>query len=543
MIEPKKVHLNGPQMLSYLVTAAINILVWGRGTGKSEGALSMFSLQNVLAMPRGNGGLLGTTYEQLLTRTLPPLISGWERMGYKMGVHFFLRGFAPEKYKWPRAYRAPVKAEHYIHWYNGHGMYLVSQDRAGTSNGLSIDWGAGDEAKLLNKVRLDQEFMLTIRGNAHHFGHLSNHGSVMFTSDMPTTSGGKWLLDYEQRMDRDTISAILGIQVKLAELRDMLASCNPAQKKKLSRDINRYHHYLNELRKDTVYFSMASTLDNIQALGLGPIKLFREMLSDLDFQTSVLNKKILQVKDGFYGLLDPEVHGYYNSNYSFIDSLEHDFMHFHQRDCRWDGDLLPDKPICMASDYNAKINSMVVGQLLNNQKDFRFLNTLYVKHPYRLKDLVEKFAAYYKHHPTKHVRYFYDHTALQGNNAATSKTFLEEYVEELHRHGWTVEKIYIGQAPGHNSRYMFWQNTFGGDDPNILGFSYNRQNCEAMEISMQQAALKLNKNGYEKDKKPETDDKTPPEEATHISDAADTLWWGINKNRQIQGQGMHTAFR
>lgn len=529
MAEPRKVHLNNPQLLSYLVTAAINILIWGRGTGKSEGALSMFTLQNVLAMPRGQGGIIGTTYEQLLTRTLPPLIAGWEKMGYELNKHYFIRGFAPEKYKWPRAYRAPIKGDHYIHWYNGAGMYLVSQDRSGTSNGLSLDYAVGDEAKLLNRTRLEQEFLLTIRGNAHHFGHLSNHGSVMFASDMPTHSGAKWLLDYEEKMDRDTIGAIIGVQMKLEELRQLLANCNEVQKKKLTKDMNKYQGYLNELRKGTVYFSMASTLDNIQALGIAPLKLFREMLSDLDFQTSVLNRKIMQVKDGFYGLLDPDKHGYYNSNYAFIESIEHDFVNIPERDCRWDGDLMPDKPLCMASDYNAKINSLVIGQQLDNQKDFRFLNTMYVKHPFRLKDLVAKFCEYYRHHPHKRIRYFYDHTALQGNNAATQKTFLEEYVEELNKAGWMVEKVYIGQAPGHNSRYMFWQNTLAGDNERIMRFSYNRQNCEHMEISMQQAKLKMNKNGYEKDKKPELDDNTPPEQATHISDAADTLWWGVNR--------------
>lgn len=542
--DAKKVHLNVPQLLSYLVTASINILIWGRGTGKSEGAISMFSLQNILAMPRGNGGLVASTYEQILTRTLPPLMSGWEKMGYERNKHYFIQSFAPEKYKWPKAFRTPVKAEHYIHWYNGHGIYLVSQDRPGSSNGLSLDWGAGDEAKFLKKNRLEQEFLLTMRGNAHHFGHLSNHGSVMFASDMPTTSSGKWLLDYEEKMDREVIEAILGVQLKLIQMREKLDGCTDSQKKRLNADIKKYLMYLNELRKGTVYFSTASTLDNIHALGIGPIKLLREMLSDLDFQTSVLNKKILQVADGFYGLLDPDTHSYHLSNYSFIDTIDIDIIRKMERDCRWDADLMGDIPLCMACDYNAKINSMVIGQQLDDGQHFRFINTLFVKHPYRIKELVRKFCDYYRYHPTKRVKYYYDHTALQGNNASTSVTFLEEYRVELRKLGWDIEEIYIGQAPSHHSRYLFWQNTFAGDDERILKFSYNRTTCEQMEISMSQARLKLNQNGYEKDKAPERDQNTPPEEAAHISDAADTLWWGVNKFRfEVSGGGMETAFR
>jgi hypothetical protein len=156
----KKLHYNKPQLLVHLIMAQIIVCIWGRRTGKTEGPMADFTLNNIFSMPRSNGFLSGTTYEQLLTRTLPPLIAAWERRGYYENVHFWVRKFPPADLKVPKAYRSPLKPDHYIQWYNGSGIYLVSQDRPGTINGVATQWGAADEAKFQNYDKLREEALL-----------------------------------------------------------------------------------------------------------------------------------------------------------------------------------------------------------------------------------------------------------------------------------------------------------------------------------------------------------------------------------------------
>jgi hypothetical protein len=52
--------------------------------------------------------------------------------------------------------------------------------------------------------------------------------------------------------------------------------------------------------------------------------------------------------------------------------------------------------------------------------------------------------------------------------------------------------------------------------------------CEYLILSMEQAGIIYGRNGFEKDKSKERDPEFPQEEATHISDAADTLFIGSN---------------
>lgn len=522
-----KLHYNKPQLLVHLVMAQIIVCVWGRRTGKTEGPMADFTLHNVFAMPRSNGFLVGTTYEQLLTRTLPPLVAAWARRGYHEGVHYWIRRFPPAQLKVPKAYRTPLKADHYIQWFNGSGIYLVSQDRPGTINGVSTQWGAGDEAKFLNVNKLREETLLTLSGNAEHFGHLSCYLSLMFCSDMPTTSRGTWLLDYEALMDKDAVQAILMVQQLRHQLLGELEDDTLSQRKRAEREkrVAELDGYLNELRKDLVYYCEATTLDNIHALGLAPIKQFKRTLNEVVFNSSVLNKKVLKVENGFYSLLSEDTHAYDAINYDYLDHLKIDYSSPAEADSRWDSDVNPQEPLDVALDYNNAINSLVVGQL--NGRRYRNVHSMYVlgADGLLLRDVVKKFCTYYKHHQNKVVNYFYNHTAV-ARSASTNLSFADEVMLEFREQGWIVVERYTGQAPSHHSRHLFWAMLFNGD-ARLPHWSYNRTRFAQAAISMQQAPVKKAGEFFQKDKSSErANSGVPPENATHLSEAADELIWG-----------------
>ena len=56
------------------------ILEWARGTGKST-ILGWYMKEAVIQMPRATGVLVGETYQQILSRTLPSTKEGLEMFG------------------------------------------------------------------------------------------------------------------------------------------------------------------------------------------------------------------------------------------------------------------------------------------------------------------------------------------------------------------------------------------------------------------------------------------------------------------------------
>lgn len=525
----KQLHLNKPQLKTWLIGAKETYCVMGRGTGKTQGIIAPASQRNIFAMPRSTGVFLGTTYQQLLLRTLPPVIAGWEMMGYKNGVHFFLGKKPPASWKWKSARMGPVSYDHYIPWINGSGIHLVSQDRPGTANGISIDWIAADEVKFLNKKRLDEELMPANRGFEQYYGECPWHHSLLYCTDMPTSSKAKWIFDAQQQMDPQQIDLILSVHVAISQLQEKLKKASPSNSIKIMREIARYNTSLAYLRKQCVYYAEASSLDNIEVLGVDYIKQMKRVLPDIIFQTAILNRKLLQVEDGFYPYLDEDIHCYDRYDYSLLDNMDYDLSKLSGiNDCRADADVKKDMPLNIAMDYNASITWVVTAQDYANT--WHCLSGLYVKHPERLKDAVNQWCDYYAPHPYRMVNYYYDHTAV-STDASRSLSFADEVQSILVKRGWRVNMIYMGQAPSHHSQYIFWGYALKGDDPRLPAFRFNRTNCKYVLVSMQQTQVKQGRNGFEKDKSPEKNPNIPQEEAPHGSDAVGTLAWGMYRAR------------
>ncbi len=524
----ESVHYNLPQLFFAAAMCRRNFLLWGRRTGKSNGALADFSLCNVHAMPRSNGFAVGTTYTQLLSRTLPPLIAGWERLGYKENVHFWIRKYAPEKLNLPKAYSHPISAEHYIHWFNGTGIYLVSQDRPGTINGVATQWGFGDEAKFLDKEKLDEEVLLTLSGGYDKWGDLWNYLSTAFSSDMPTNASARWLIDAKNDFDPEAVSLLVAMAYEIQLLEDkLLGDYTELTKGKIQQEINRLHRGMNELKKNVICYSEASTIDNIHALGLDVIKNFFRQLDPLTFLTSVLNEFQAMIENCFYASLNPHHHGYVKENYNYIDSLIEDIHQFPERDCRWDDDLLKHQPLYIACDYNNAINSVVTGQLHDYVHERCFVSSMYVKNPDLLTDLVLKWSKYYEFHQCKEVFYVYDQTAI-GGKADTDISYADMWMSGLRDAGWSVIPVYIGEAPRHRARHYLFNQVAREKDPRLPAFRYNRENCKSWQVSCERAGIVQtghDKRDFRKDKRSERSMLVPAEESTHLSEAGDILFW------------------
>ena len=518
----RPLHYNKPQLRSAMVGANAEYAIWGRGTGKSEGLIAPRSFRNVQVMARGHGCFVGATYLQLLERTLPPVVKGWENMGWVRGQDFWIRERPPKHLGIPEPIVGPLTPEHCIFFRNGTVASMVSQDRPGSANGKTVHWIVGDEAKLLDKEALDNELLMTNRGDDRYFGGIPEFHSVLFATDMPTTKEAKWILEMEKLMNPVRIEALLAIQIELYKLRSQLL-VYPNRMNSIRAKMAELQKKADQLRLNTLYVSLASTLDNLAGFGMKALLDLKQRLPPFIFGTAILNRKPFLTENSFYPDLDERRHFYDAIDYAHVDSFEFGKGEFDSS--RKDADVDRYRPLDVSLDYGAKINTLTSGQLFGRQ--FRFQNSLYVRHPQRMKDLAKQFCHYNRHHGCKEVNYYYDHTALV-TSATDDVSYADAWQQYLEAEGWSVNMCYIGHTPTPQNRYELWGTSLRGGDHETFTSSFNRANTEYLRISMQNTQIKEGSDGYRKEKKDERNLAIDQRETTHFSDCADTLLVGVH---------------
>lgn len=521
------VWFNKPQKRSMLVNAHTEYGVWGRGTGKTQGPIASRSAHGANVMPRGATGVVCATYMQAIDRTLPPLIKSWGRLGYIENVHFWVRKAPPPKLDIPSAIYKVMNYEHSITWWNGHVFHIISQDRPGLANSKSLDALIGDEARFLNFDRYQQDVIPANRGNDEIFSHLSEHHMVTLFTDQPLNSKGNWIFDKKELMDPKKINQIANLQFELYKIIDKAKSAKtPQSLAYYKRKILEYERVLAVIRRDTIYYSEASSLDNIQILGEEQIRQWRRELTWPIFQASILNERVITVENGFYHLLDVDFHCYQNEfDYSYIDSLGIKPENGSLKDCRKDADIVKGMPLDISMDYNSKIKSLVVGQ--ETRHFYRILKSMYALRSDAkvLDDLVDDFCEYYKHHNPHTVKFYYDNTA-KVTDATRLHSLADAVIDRFRKNGWFVIPVYIGQQPKHETRYRMWETVLKESDDRFKKVRFNKEGCEALLVSMQQTKTRQGKNGFEKDKRSELNSSIKPQDAPHLGDALDTLYIG-----------------
>jgi hypothetical protein len=457
-----------------------------------------------------------------LTQIIPPIIQAWQFFGYKEDVHFTINKRPLKKWGWETPFINPRDYEHVIAWFNGSIILLISQDRPGSSNSISFDTIKGDEAKFLDYEKLQTETFPALSGSIQSIRNFREHPrfkSRMFVTDMPIQKKSQWILDMKKEMEQDLINLILYYRKKLARTK------NP-------RYINYYTKCLNKLRAEAVYYSEASALDNIRVLGEKYIKDQKRSLEPFKYRTQILNLRPDKIENGFYHGYDANRHDLPVSfNNSILDQFNYDFKKINDNDnCLLDNDLNRTKPLVIAEDHNADINSLIIGQPKYDIKELWFLKSMYVKMPFDFADLMKKFISYYKSFPenNKEVIYYYDSTSIRRSEL-TKETNKDMLCKMLSAAGWKVTAVYLGNPEFHDVKYDNWNYSFKGERGLLP--KYNKFNCYDCIIAMQQTGIKYGhtRTGWEKDKSQEHKYFDTEETQPHLTDAMDTLKRGCEQ--------------
>lgn len=314
--------------------------------------------------------------------------------------------------------------------------------------------------------------------------------------------------------------------------------------------------YLRELRRSAFVVRRASTLENVDVLGEEYIRQMKRDLPPYTFMVSILNVKIKKSNNGFYSNLDIDhVHGYIPDEIDPLsqanfrtekatgiiggkkitsESYQPDLKELSERnDCRMDSDCVNDLPLYLAFDYNANINTLVVGQVYQRDglEAVNVIKSFYVKNERKLRELVDDFSHYYapKRAVNRDVVYFYDATAKQGASyALTDERFYQAVIKELERNGWNVTAIDMGVPERHEVKHRIINNGLAGIE--YPAIRINQPNNPDLIIAMQLCEVSIGYQGFRKDKsqekKPETEDNLPLQQRTDFTDAFDSLYLG-----------------
>lgn len=463
-------------------------LEWGRGTGKTS---TYAFLTNEIArdLPRGVFQWEVPTYTKFLTEIIPAYIHGLEMLGLHKDLHYFIGRRPPARWRWTEPYKPPVKPDNFIYFWNGFGIYLLSQDIPGAGRGLSTDGRLTDETALLNKRKLDEESGPSIRGsNLRALGDRRYFLMNLNASSTPLTQEGAWFIDREAEAKTSGGSHLF-----------LRANCT----------VN-----LHNLAPDYLERGRASCTDAWV------------------YEAEYLNKRVELQRGGFYGGLSDEIHCYAN----------YDYGHYANRvgiraDCRGDADRLPDQPLVLGIDWGAAINSLVVNQQapgeLRALKEFFALG----REGETQDDMLAAFCNYYDPHPNRDLWMFYDATgnAAVGN---VKDTRADQAVKYLISRGWKPRKMTQGGTnPHHFEKYELWKIMLEEKNPRFPRFRMNKPNCPNLYVSMTRAKKKTNPDGsVKKDKSSERSDNRNRQHATDLSDAMDQPVFGLF-NRLRMGFG------
>ena len=532
----KRIYFNKPQRLTQLIGANTTVIVAGRRTGKTDSIAAPFVLRNMQRMPGSTGGIVTPTFKHGLTNTIPGLLAAWKRWGFINGIHYVVGRKPPKSFA--RPITEPHDYEHVISFYNGSVAIIISQDRPGSSNSLTLSWLLVDEAKFIDYDKLKDETLPANGGIKSHFGHHSFNHSIMILSDMPQTKRGSWFLHYREKMDADLIAAIEATVYEIWRIKSRIRALRNSQSPVpdyLKNHLRRLDRSLNQMRSVAVYYQEYSSIENLQLLGENYIKQMKRDLTPLTFQTSILCQRIGIAKNGFYSSMK-ERHKYNASDFAALDNVWQQFAAAPDSldsrpstlDCKADADVNTYAPLCIGMDYNANINWLVVGQ--PSGKRLNIVKSFYVKFERKLPELVADFCAYYATHQNKTVVFYYDSTALGGNYAVNDQDFRWVIIHEFERHGWRVEDVYLGNPMRHDEKYLLINQGFAGKQ-RLMPF-FNRQNNDDLILAIQAAGVARGRLGFRKDKAGEKlaeSEEDLLEHRTDGTDAFDTLYIGCEK--------------
>lgn len=527
---PNLQYFNDAQYYALAMNTRDEVIVAGRGVGK--GAIQARRLQSCFqGMPGSMGGFVSPSVKRCLTNILPSLLIHLERWGYKRDLHYIVGKRPWKRLHWKSPIFTPAEWSNTISFYNGSVCNIISQDRKGTSNSMSLDYVIIEEAKFVDFEQLKDETFQANRGNEMYFKHFPLHHGMTVTSDMPVTKKGSWFLSYNDKQDPELVEVIEGIVFQIWRLKQKLVK-SPDKQQQIQRRIDELNQQLSFFRSKCLLYKEYSSIENLALLGEDFIRRAKRDLPPLTFATSIMCQRVSISADGFYGGLREDVNLYTAPNESVLNihNLVTSDNGAIPDDCRMDADRDDRSPLLIAFDTNNLINWLVVGQVKGSK--LNVIKSFFVKYERKIPELLEDFNEYYRYHRRRQIIFYYDSTMVGTNWGLHYNDPHKEVVRTLRSMGWTVREVYLGNPMNHVEKNALINKMLRGRAR--LQVLINRDNNPDLIISITSAGVRNGKKDKSGEKYAETEEDKL-EARTDGSDAFDVLCIGAETKPVYQG--------
>lgn len=552
---------NWLSQLCLMILPRFLYLIAGRGSSKTTDIQVERLLEMIYDMPGAPVAWVADTYANLQKNVLRTVKEGLQLKGIYEGTHYVI-GKRPPEFSPVEVPDLPAAIkEHFWKPYNQIGTYnntlifftgfnitFGSLDRPASLAGGNYVHVFGDEVKYFRKDRISN-LQKAVRGMRIKYGHSPFYRGHTFTTDMPDTDKigeHDWILERGKRMKTQALLLVLKAAFVMNEaLGEYIAAVETKDREDIAKKKRVWKRWEERWTAARIHpdahtmFYIASSYVNVDIL---TPEWFEDAYSDdfLDSKTTVLSMKPKPEKgELFYANLQ-EKHFYtdgsdpdWAARFGLNDEEDCRILKYHDRN----------KAIDCGLDFGNMI-SMTLAQ--DDGKYYRCTKFLFTLSPEWIRELADKFLAYYKPQREKTLNMWYDRAA---NNYAKAKqdlaTQLKRAIEvdgEGKKTGWKVVLMSEGQGNiFQHEEYNFMMECLAEQNPKLPKVRIDFYHCKPLRCSLEDAKMKKKPNAkgsmvVVKDKSTE---KLPihrlPLESTNPSDSFKYLMMKRDLRKRVSG--------
>lgn len=469
-------------------TARIKAAICGRASAKTNTLCHVIG-QSAKALPGAKASLNCNTFGQGLEIILEQADAVWKQYGWhpydpKTGRGNYVQFKRPPA-NWAKPIYSPKKFDNCISFKSGYVLQLRSYDRPNTNRGGNDTQNFIDESGWFKEDWVNKIILPRNRAPIGFDSHL-NLAFYHFSS-VPWNPEGNWIFKYED-----------------------LAKDNPEK-------------YL---------YQEATAADNYALLAKVPdyIETQRELLTPIEFEVEMENKRMTSLPNGFYPSLSMDKHCNMETRYDYDDALG-----------VWQmaqGDYSQDSAINISIDTNASFTSGTLWQEARNTE--HCFDALFVKPDQEKINMVEKlaikFCEKYIGHRLKLIQIYGDRN-IKSKNAGTTETHLDVFTKILRKYGWRVAIMAGSYNWAHRDKFFFMDEILKEENTRLPKVRFNLRHAKVVMMCMSQTPILEN---FEKDKGSERR-SIPQELATHLTDTVDYYLctkYGARAGRMAMGSSV-----
>lgn len=440
MDDSRTLYANPLSQLIALVEPQHLRLIAGRGSAKTSDILAKRSMRIISALPRHNIAWACTTYNTFYANILPALLEGWEREGWREGIHYVIGRQPPESWHFydnNPPYRPVKNYKNTILARNRAVIYIASLARLESMAGGSYVHVLGDEVRQMEYDKLAR-LLPALRGQGRGTRSPYFLGTT-FTTDYPDEFLGDdpWILDSARDMDPQVILEILSLALTRNALLIQRSHATGATPE-LDAAIADLDMQLETLRMDSTLFLRASSFVNAQVLGPDYFVNLSRFLSEESLRVSVLS---LAPQSGagkaFYPSFSLERHTYTDGEQDNID-LPDDYRRYRPQATTlryYD----PESPVNVSMDFGENMISLLIDQ--QEGSTIRFLKNFYALRPNDITYLAEEVLYFLSAHRMKLMNFYYDragNTRHPIDGVSDAQRFIQLIQQDPVNSGWVV---------------------------------------------------------------------------------------------------------